>query len=171
MCKKNSWCEKFLKFIHSRHIGTKINIFVNTVLYLHKPMKQRLKPFSAFFDYLILNKLEKYWMAYNQSLIEKFYADQRCIECMKCVKGCPRDNIVLKDKIEFGKNCDTCFFCIHNCPVEMMGKQYKSLNDKDIEFIKKQKLFYIASCSGQEVNLSPKEHKEKKFNPPNLSTI
>lgn len=37
-----------------------------------------------------------------------------------------------------------------------MGKQYKSLTDKDIEFIKVQKLFYIASCSGKEVNLSPK---------------
>ncbi|QFR49053.1 pyridoxamine 5'-phosphate oxidase family protein [Sulfurimonas lithotrophica] len=37
-----------------------------------------------------------------------------------------------------------------------MGKQYKHLREKDIEFIKKQKLFYIASCSGKEVNLSPK---------------
>jgi hypothetical protein len=37
-----------------------------------------------------------------------------------------------------------------------MGKQYKSLTTQDIEFIKKQKLFYIASCSGKEVNLSPK---------------
>ena len=32
-----------------------------------------------------------------------------------------------------------------------MGKQYKSLTGKDIDFIKQQKLFYIASCSGQEV--------------------
>lgn len=37
-----------------------------------------------------------------------------------------------------------------------MGKQYKNLTDKDIEFIKTQKLFYLASCSGNEVNLSPK---------------
>ena len=37
-----------------------------------------------------------------------------------------------------------------------MGKQYKSLTDKDIEFIKKQKLFYLASVSTREVNLSPK---------------
>jgi len=37
-----------------------------------------------------------------------------------------------------------------------MGKQYKSLTDSDREFIKNQKLFYIASCSGKEVNLSPK---------------
>ena len=37
-----------------------------------------------------------------------------------------------------------------------MGKQYKSLKESDIEFIKKQKLFYIASSSGEEVNLSPK---------------
>ena len=37
-----------------------------------------------------------------------------------------------------------------------MGKQYKSLTQQDIEFIKKQKLFYIASCSKHEVNLSPR---------------
>ena len=37
-----------------------------------------------------------------------------------------------------------------------MGKQYKKLTNKDIEFIKKQKLFYLASSSGNEVNLSPK---------------
>ena len=37
-----------------------------------------------------------------------------------------------------------------------MGKQYKKLTDEDINFIKKQKVFYIASSSGKEVNLSPK---------------
>lgn len=37
-----------------------------------------------------------------------------------------------------------------------MGKQYKSLTNNDITFIQKQKLFYIASCSDHEVNLSPK---------------
>ncbi|MCF6330455.1 MAG: hypothetical protein L3I99_02755 [Sulfurimonas sp.] len=37
-----------------------------------------------------------------------------------------------------------------------MGKQYKTLKDNDIRFIKEQKIFYIASSSGQEVNLAPK---------------
>lgn len=37
-----------------------------------------------------------------------------------------------------------------------MGSQKKSLSDADVQFIKKQKLFYIASSSGKEVNLSPK---------------
>ena len=37
-----------------------------------------------------------------------------------------------------------------------MGKQYKALKEKDIKFIKEQKLFYLASSSGDEVNLSPK---------------
>ncbi|WP_321777238.1 hypothetical protein [Sulfurimonas sp.] len=37
-----------------------------------------------------------------------------------------------------------------------MGSQYKNLKDSDIEFIKAQKLFYLASSSGKEVNLSPK---------------
>lgn len=37
-----------------------------------------------------------------------------------------------------------------------MGKQYKTLQPRDIDFIQAQKLFYIASSSGKEVNLSPK---------------
>ncbi len=37
-----------------------------------------------------------------------------------------------------------------------MGKQYRKLTDKDITFIKEQKLFYLASASDKEVNLSPK---------------
>jgi hypothetical protein len=37
-----------------------------------------------------------------------------------------------------------------------MGSQYSKLKEKDKEFIKKQKLFYLASSSGEEVNLSPK---------------
>lgn len=40
-----------------------------------------------------------------------------------------------------------------------MGKQYKSLSKADIGFIKEQKLFYIASASSHEVNLSPKGYK------------
>jgi len=37
-----------------------------------------------------------------------------------------------------------------------LGKQYTALSQHDIDFIKKQKLFFIASCSKQEVNLSPR---------------
>jgi hypothetical protein len=43
-----------------------------------------------------------------------------------------------------------------------MGKQYKSLKESDIEFIQQQKLFYIASCSSKEVNLSPKGYESIK---------
>ncbi len=37
-----------------------------------------------------------------------------------------------------------------------MGKQYKELTPENIVFINEQHLFYIASASGQEVNLSPR---------------
>ena len=40
-----------------------------------------------------------------------------------------------------------------------MGKQYKVLKESDKEFINNQKLFYIASCSVNDVNLSPKGYK------------
>jgi hypothetical protein len=37
-----------------------------------------------------------------------------------------------------------------------MGKQYKSMTGKDIEFANRQRLFFIASAGGKEVNLAPK---------------
>jgi hypothetical protein len=37
-----------------------------------------------------------------------------------------------------------------------MGKQYKHLKERDITFIKEQKVFFMASSSGKEVNLTPK---------------
>ena len=48
-----------------------------------------------------------------------------------------------------------------------MGKQYKSLKPQDIEFIQKQKLFYLASCSDKEVNLSPKGYDTIRVIDPN----
>lgn len=43
-----------------------------------------------------------------------------------------------------------------------MGKQYETLTKDDIKFIQVQKLFYIASCSNKEVNLSPKGYNSIK---------
>lgn len=37
-----------------------------------------------------------------------------------------------------------------------MGRQYDSLTDEDVDFIRQQRVFFIASASGREVNLSPK---------------
>lgn len=37
-----------------------------------------------------------------------------------------------------------------------MAKIYAKLTEQDMDFIKQQKLFYLASCSHKEVNLSPK---------------
>jgi len=37
-----------------------------------------------------------------------------------------------------------------------LGRQYKVLTPENIDFIKEQHLFFIASASGQEVNLSPR---------------
>ncbi|WP_200762372.1 pyridoxamine 5'-phosphate oxidase family protein [Nitrosophilus alvini] len=43
-----------------------------------------------------------------------------------------------------------------------MGKQYGSLKQKDVDFINAQKIFFLASCSLEEVNLSPKGYESIK---------
>lgn len=37
-----------------------------------------------------------------------------------------------------------------------MGKQYSELLEKDVKFASRQKVFFLASASGEEVNLAPK---------------
>ena len=48
-----------------------------------------------------------------------------------------------------------------------MGKQYKRLSKSDIDFIQEQRLFYIASASSREVNLSPKGYESIYVSDPN----
>ncbi len=48
---------------------------------------------------------------------KKFYADDKCISCGKCVKECMLNNIKLIDgKPKWGKNCTHCMACICKCP-------------------------------------------------------
>lgn len=46
-----------------------------------------------------------------------FYADNKCINCGKCVKVCPLNNIDIKNNKPFwNKNCTHCMACISYCP-------------------------------------------------------
>ncbi len=43
----------------------------------------------------------------------------KCINCGKCERTCPEDNIVLKDgKYKFGTKCVLCMGCSFGCPVD-----------------------------------------------------
>ena len=117
LAKKGSFLEKFFKSFYSRNIDQKIDNFTKTLL--NKTMSIPNKKWYTFLDELIVEKFEIVWSDQNKKLIPQFYSiDDVCIKCMKCVNGCPRENIVYDEKIKFGLNCDTCFFCIHHCPVE-----------------------------------------------------
>lgn len=50
---------------------------------------------------------------------KKFYADERCISCGKCVNACPLGNIKIENgKPSWGDNCTHCMACICRCPKE-----------------------------------------------------
>ena len=117
LAKKGSFLERFFKSIHSRNIGRKIEQFTQDLF--DRTMKVPKKKWYTFLDKMIVERFEIVWSDQNKKLIPQFYSiDDICIKCMKCVKGCPRDNIVFEGRIKFGTNCDTCFYCVHHCPVE-----------------------------------------------------
>ena len=132
--KKNSLIENFLKRIHSRDIDKKVNGFAKRIQDLI-PAKTPLKKWYTFFDDYIVKKLETLYDNHHRDCIEKFYSKPEiCIECMKCIKGCPRNNITFDEHINFGKRCDVCFRCINHCPVESI--QIGSITEEHVRYNK-----------------------------------
>ena len=52
-------------------------------------------------------------------LRKKYYADEKCTRCGRCVSICPSGNISMGGNgISFSDKCFLCMRCIHQCPVE-----------------------------------------------------
>ncbi len=132
--KKNSLIENFLKRIHSRDISNKINDFLETVQDL-KSAKIPLKKWYTAFDDHIVKKMETMYDNHHRDCIEKFRSKHDiCIECMKCVRACPRRNITFDEHIKFGTRCDVCHRCINHCPVESI--QIGNITEEHVRYKK-----------------------------------
>lgn len=60
---------------------------------------------------------------------KSYKADDKCIQCGKCVKNCPQSNIKLGEKgTIYGNNCMMCTKCIHICPVGAISYKGKYYN-------------------------------------------
>lgn len=61
---------------------------------------------------------------------ERFNVSEACVQCGRCVKICPVNNISLQDgKIVFGDKCVACLGCYHRCPNKAI--RYKNKKKKD----------------------------------------
>jgi len=114
--KANSFWEKIFLNMHSHKIDKKIGKFVSKIG-KNKEIKKVYTKWYTIFDNLIVKKLEIKADNDHKDWIKKFTVNKNiCIECMKCVNGCPRENIKFLNGIIFGINCDVCLYCINNCP-------------------------------------------------------
>lgn len=73
---------------------------------------------------------------------------KKCIQCMKCVKNCPMNNIRFENgKFKFGTNCALCVCCSFGCPKDAISigllngwringdyQIQKTANDSSIKF-------------------------------------
>lgn len=115
--KPNTWSEKILKKFHSRNIDKKIDVFISKILQDNEV--QIKKKWYTYLSFLIPQKSkDKFHSQYTKYIPEFYSQTDICIECMKCVKECPRDNIRLDEYIKFDLNCDMCLHCVHHCPTE-----------------------------------------------------
>ncbi|PIE70537.1 MAG: hypothetical protein CSA22_07505 [Deltaproteobacteria bacterium] len=126
MAKKNSLTEKIFKCIHSNHIKTRIEGFINSLDDLEKIEDIKSKWYMPL-DNGIIKPLERHFTDSYQVFIGRFEAHKtRCDLCLHCVKNCPNFNISIIDHaIVFGTDCSFCLRCIHQChrkAIEIKGK-------------------------------------------------
>jgi len=115
--KVDSLTEKMLKSFHSKHLDKKVASFIKRM----EKGKERhiLKKWYTDLAFLIPKKTKQAFHDQYTKYIPEFYSKADvCIQCMLCVKGCPRENIYFEDQIKFGLNCDMCLACLHHCPVD-----------------------------------------------------
>ena len=114
--KEKSFYEKLFTKIYSRNIREKTNKFIEK-MDKNIPIKKVFAKWYTIFDNLIVKKIEIKVDNDHKDWIKKFAVDMgKCSQCMKCIKGCPRNNIKFENRILFGMDCDVCLFCISNCP-------------------------------------------------------
>ncbi|WP_425447023.1 EFR1 family ferrodoxin [Dethiothermospora halolimnae] len=73
----------------------------------------------------------KMFSSVGKKQAQKLTVTEDCIKCGLCVRKCPSNNIILKDKITFKENCYVCTRCIHICPVNAIrykGKKCDQYN-------------------------------------------
>lgn len=59
---------------------------------------------------------------------------QECIQCGKCAKSCPMNNIKMKGNHPvWGNNCVSCLACYHNCPVHAVA--YGKVTERKGQYI------------------------------------
>ena len=115
---RNSKMEKLIKFFHSRDIDKKVDNFLKRVLKNEK-VELHSKWYVRYFSSLVPQSLKDKFHAQYSRFVPEFYSQTDvCIECMKCVKGCPRENIIFDESIKFGLECDMCLHCLHHCPTD-----------------------------------------------------
>ena len=114
--KDKSFAEKIFTNLYDKNINNKTNKFISK-MEGNKAIKRVYTKWYTLFDDLIVKKMEMKADNDHKDWIKKLIVNKNaCNNCMKCVKGCPRNNIIFKDGIIFGINCDVCLYCINNCP-------------------------------------------------------
>ena len=114
--KENSFAEKIFINMHSSNINRKIDKFL-LKMEKNKTIKKIYTKWYTLFDNLIVKKMEIKADNDHKDWIGKFNVNkENCIQCMKCINNCPRENIKLNNGIKLGMNCDVCLYCINNCP-------------------------------------------------------
>lgn len=81
---------------------------------------QRLKSRHIWlFEILITLPFNPVWCRLRQP-VESFRANEKCISCGKCERGCPLNVIKLDGgrPVWSGKSCAHCMACIQNCPTQ-----------------------------------------------------
>jgi len=68
-----------------------------------------------------------------KSMGKNFSITDKCINCGRCERDCPKGNIRLSDKKYLNK-CMLCTRCIHNCPVNAITYKDKKIDQYKVHY-------------------------------------
>ncbi len=113
-----------------KYLDKEIHMHLSDIIYDIKAKKEYIKKAGA---------KEKMFTAFAKSMLAKidkgekarsFIIDEKCIKCGTCAKACPRGNISVSDKVEFGDNCESCYACLHICPKNALHLKTEKSNER-----------------------------------------
>jgi flavodoxin/ferredoxin len=141
--KTNTFAEKIFLGLHSFNINKKIDKFISKMKE-NKEIKKVYTKWYSLIDNLIVKRMEIKADNDHRDWIKNFTVNKNnCIECMKCVLGCPRENVKFMDRIIFGINCDVCLYCINNCPKNAINISQNTIDKVKYSEDKINKIFGI----------------------------
>lgn len=126
--------DNILSFWGKKYDYNSLNTYKDKVLQIAEELNQRKSSNNVLVKKSWWYVIKKYisWL-FIKKCLQKKTVKKNCINCKRCVKLCPTNNIIEeagKIKFKSNNNCIYCLACIQWCPMQAINLGNYNLKDK-----------------------------------------